>query len=92
MRFLADAGVSRRVVEWLKQQGYDAIHLRDEGLHKISDTEIFAKAIVEGRIIIAFDLDFGETIALTGGKQVSVIIFRLHNTRTLHVIEHLMRH
>ena len=31
MRFLADMGVSQRVVEWLRTQGHDAIHLRDEG-------------------------------------------------------------
>ena len=31
MRFLADMGVSMRVVDWLRAQGYDTIHLRDEG-------------------------------------------------------------
>jgi predicted nuclease of predicted toxin-antitoxin system len=32
MRFLADMGVSMRVVEALRSSGHDAIHLRDEGL------------------------------------------------------------
>jgi predicted nuclease of predicted toxin-antitoxin system len=31
MRFLADMGVSERVVEWLRTNGHDAVHLRDEG-------------------------------------------------------------
>ena len=35
MRFLADMGVSLRVIEWLRQQGHDAKHLREENLHKL---------------------------------------------------------
>jgi len=31
MRFLADMGVATRVVDWLRQNGHDAKHLRDEG-------------------------------------------------------------
>jgi hypothetical protein len=27
MRFLGDMGVSRRVIEWLRSDGHDAIHL-----------------------------------------------------------------
>jgi len=30
LRFLADMGVSWRVVEWLRSQSYDAKHLREE--------------------------------------------------------------
>ena len=64
MRFLADMGVSSGVVEWLRNHGHDAKHLREEGLHRMPNGEIFAKAIHENRIIITFDLDFGEIIAL----------------------------
>jgi predicted nuclease of predicted toxin-antitoxin system len=45
MRFLADMGVDIRVVNWLRQRGHDAKHLREEGLHRIPNGEIFAKAI-----------------------------------------------
>jgi predicted nuclease of predicted toxin-antitoxin system len=48
-----------------------------------------AKAHSEGRIIPTFDLDFGEIAALFGGRLVSVILFRLHNTRTRHLIQRL---
>ena len=50
---------------------------------------IFEKAIREDRIVITFDLDFGEIAALTEGRKTSVILFRLKNTRTHHVIERL---
>jgi predicted nuclease of predicted toxin-antitoxin system len=89
MRFLADMGVDIRVVNWLRQRGHDAKHLRDEGLHRIPNGEIFAKAISENRVILTFDLDFGEIVALSGRQKSSVILFRLHNTRTPHVIDHL---
>src|SRR4030067_1520296 len=89
MRFLADMGVSIRVVEWRRNNGHDAKHLREEGLHRMPNGEIFTKAIHENRIIITFDLDFGEIVALSKGEKTSVILFRLHNTRTSHLLDRL---
>lgn len=91
MRFLADMGVADRIVAWLRSEGHDAVHLREERLQRMPDGEIFEKAASERRIILTFDLDFGEIVALSGGRRVSVILFRLHNTRTPHVIDRLHR-
>lgn len=66
MRFLADMGVDIRIVHWLRQQGHEALHLREQGLHRLpngSIGSIFEKAEAEGRIILTFDLDFGEIVA-----------------------------
>ncbi len=89
MRFLADMGVSVHVVQWLRERGHDAVHLRDQGLHRMPNGEIFTKAVSENRIILTFDLDFGEIVALTKGRKANVILFRLRNTRTAHVMERL---
>jgi predicted nuclease of predicted toxin-antitoxin system len=89
VRFLADMGVDQRLVDWLRSQGHDAVHLREQGLHRASDTDVFAKAIAESRIILTFDLDFGEILALSGNAVVSVILFRLINTRTPFVQQRL---
>src|SRR5260370_1789819 len=89
MQFMEEMGVDWRIIEWLQQNGYDAIHLRDEGLQRLPDPDIFNKAHSERRIILTFDLDFGEIAAFSGGRIVSVVLFRLHNTRTPHVIERL---
>ena len=89
MRFLADMGVSMRVVEWLRSTGHDVVHLREQGLHRLPDSEIFAKAQRERRVVLTFDLDFGEIVAATGVKTASVILFRLKNTRSQHVIGRL---
>ena len=81
MHFLADMGVAQKVVEWLREKGHDVIHLREQGLQRLPNGEIFKKAILEKRVLLTFDLDFGEIIALSKNKITSAIIFRLHNTR-----------
>lgn len=40
MKFLADMGVSPQTVEALKNQGYDATHISEEGLFRMRDAEI----------------------------------------------------
>ena len=89
MKFLADMGIAMRIVEWLRAKNHDVIHLREEGLQCLSDAEIFKKAASENRIILTFDLDFGEIVALSGGRLVSIILFRLRNTRTPYVLKHI---
>ncbi len=91
MRFLADMGVAQRIVDWLRENGHDAVHLREEALGRLPDPAIFQKAYDESRVLLTFDLDFGEILAMSEGMVRSVIIFRLHNTRTPHVIDRLRK-
>ena len=85
-------GLARSTARWLRGQGHEAKHLRDEGLQRISDEEIFAKATHEQSIILTFDLDFSDIVAAAGQTLPSVIIFRLQDqtpenvNRRLHVI------
>ncbi|MDH3688385.1 MAG: DUF5615 family PIN-like protein [Gammaproteobacteria bacterium] len=90
MKFLADVGISLSTVEALRKAGHDARHLRDEGLQRLSDAEILDKARREGRIILTFDLDFGDLLALGLSDSPSVIIFRLHDETPASVIPKLM--
>ncbi len=89
MRYLADMGVSMRVVDWLREAGHDVVPLREEGLQRLPNGEIFRKAHAEERVVLTLDLDFGEILAHCAGQIVSVVLFRLHNTRTDHVIDRL---
>jgi len=82
-------GVSPRIVQWLRDQGHDALHLREQGLQRMPDEQVFAKAAAESRIILTFDLDFGEIVASTGNRHVSVVVFRVRDTRTDQVIVRL---
>jgi len=85
MRFLCDMGVS----EWLRSQGHESNHLGEEGLARLPNGQIFVKAINENRVILTFDLDFGEIAALAGDRIASVVVFRLQNARAEHVIKRL---
>lgn len=71
MRFLADMGVDIRIVQWLNEHGHEAIHLRDEGFHRLPNGEIFGKAAREERILLTFGLDFGEIVALTHNRRLT---------------------
>jgi len=89
MRFLVDACVDVGVSRWLNEQGHDSTHLRDEQLHRLPDDDIFTKADAEKRAIVTLDLDFNEILSFSGGRVVSTITFRVHNTRAAFLIKRL---
>jgi predicted nuclease of predicted toxin-antitoxin system len=79
MKFLADMGISPKTVSFLRDLGYDSIHLGDLGLDRSSDKDILPKARLEGPIVVTHDLDFGEIVAASRSLLPGVIIFRLRN-------------
>lgn len=85
MRFLGDMGVADSTMHWLKSKGHDVKHLRDEGLQRLPDDDIFAKAQRENRIILTFDLGFGDIAAAAGTTLPSIIIFRLLDQKPANV-------
>ena len=40
-------------------------------------------------VVVTFDLDFGEIVALSQGRKTGVILFRIRNTRVAFVIQRL---
>ena len=91
MRFLADMGVSITTVQALRAAAHDAMHLREEGLIRLPDPDIVAKAAQEQRVVLTFDLDFGDILAVTRTETPSVIIFRLRNQTPAAVNPRLFR-
>jgi predicted nuclease of predicted toxin-antitoxin system len=79
MRILADMGVSGSTVEALRNGDHDAVHLRDLGLQRLPDEQILQLAAEQGRLIVTFDLDFAELVAVGGTIFPSVVLFRLRN-------------
>ena len=77
MRFLADAGVSPKTVQFLHELGHQAVHVRTLGLERARDAELIDRARAESRVVLKFDLDFGDVLALGVLDKPSVIIFRL---------------
>jgi len=63
VKFLLDMGLARSSADFLRDQGYDTIHLREQGLQRLDDDDIVNKARAEGRVILTQDLDFGRIMA-----------------------------
>jgi predicted nuclease of predicted toxin-antitoxin system len=74
-------GLAMRTVVWLRRQGHDAVHLREQGLQRMPDPDILSKARTEGRTLLTMDLGFGDLLAISGARLPSVIIFRQKNRR-----------
>ena len=81
MRFLADAGISSKTVDFLKQLGHQATHVRTLGLQRAPDAEIIQRAHADESIVVTFDLDFGDLLALGVLDKPSAMIFRLADER-----------
>jgi predicted nuclease of predicted toxin-antitoxin system len=83
MRLLLDMNMSPKVAERLRAEGHDAVHLRDLGLGHLQDDDVFTHAKIDQRIVVTFDLDFGEIVGL--GAGTGVILLRLRSVRLAHV-------
>jgi predicted nuclease of predicted toxin-antitoxin system len=84
-------GVSITTVQALRAAAHGAVHLREEGLIRLPDSEIVAKAAQEQRIVLTFDLDFGDILAAARTDTPSVIIFRLGDQTPASVNPRLFR-
>lgn len=79
LKFLADMGISPLTVAWLRERGYDARHLHEEGLDRLPDEAVLEKARKEGRVLLA----------LAHAEGPSVVLFRLSDMRPESVARHL---
>lgn len=73
MRLLADENVPRASVERLRAAGHDVRWIGD-GSVGADDSAVLAAAVAEFRIVVTFDLDFGELIFAKGARDVPGVV------------------
>jgi predicted nuclease of predicted toxin-antitoxin system len=79
MRFLADENVEPIVVEWLRTLGHDVTEMST--LQPGSDDDVvLALARAEERVLITYDLDFGELVYRGGLLHTGILLLRLRGT------------
>jgi predicted nuclease of predicted toxin-antitoxin system len=78
MKFLVDESTGSAVTEYLRSTGHDVLSVA-EAIPQADDSDILARAVGEGRIIVTNDKDFGELIFRSGQAHHGVLLLRLHD-------------
>jgi predicted nuclease of predicted toxin-antitoxin system len=81
MRFLADVNIERGIVDHLRQNGYDVKWIPDFD-RQMSDEALLSMAVMEKRIVITNDKDFGELAFRQRQSLGGIILLRVKGQRT----------
>jgi predicted nuclease of predicted toxin-antitoxin system len=78
MKFLVDVGVGKKVENWLKENGFDVLSVRNID-SRAKDSQILRWAVDQQRMIISMDKDFGELVYNSRKHHAGVLILRLED-------------
>lgn len=79
LKFLIDEDMPRSTVTVLREQGFEALDVRDCGLRGKSDEDVFKFAQREGAIILTADLGFGNILHYPLGSHSGIVIVHFPN-------------
>ena len=77
LKFLTDEDVPRSTARVLRDAGFDAVDVRDVGLRGRSDSEVFAYAQQERRILITCDMGFSNILHFPPGENEGILVVRI---------------
>jgi|SRR3972149_700351 len=78
-KLLLDANLSPQTAKFLREFGFDVKSITEEKLGTLTDEEIVKMAVKEKRMIVTFDLDFGELYHSENFRKPGIIVLRIQN-------------
>lgn len=86
-----DENMGQIQVEFLRQLGYDADRVTDEGLSGAEDGIVWQQVCAEERFFITLDLDFSDVRRFLPGTHPGILLLRSRNRSRQAVLEILTR-
>jgi predicted nuclease of predicted toxin-antitoxin system len=74
-KLLLDENLSPAIALTLTGEGFDVIHVRDRGLLRATDVDIFARALQEDRILVTSDVDDFAKLARAAIVHAGLVFF-----------------
>jgi predicted nuclease of predicted toxin-antitoxin system len=87
--FLTDQNINLDVVEWMRNERFDVITTRDEGMSVASDRSILKRATTSERAVITHDADFGKLAIADASAIYGIVYLRPGHVRAEPVIDTL---
>ncbi len=88
MKFLIDESVEYSIVMYLRQEKHDVIAVCEES-SGIRDEDVLRRAVIDQRVLITNDKDFGMLIYFRRMKHHGVVLLRLSDADILLKIKRL---
>lgn len=91
MRFKLDENITVVAKDPLLALGHDVDTVADEQLAGRPDPDVLAAAVADERVLVTFDLGFGDPRAYPPGSHRGVILLRLRDQQPDNVVSVLQR-
>jgi predicted nuclease of predicted toxin-antitoxin system len=78
MNFVADESCAAPVIRALRETGHDVLAIA-EIAKGIPDERVLERALMERRVLITEDHDFGELVYARGRSSAGVVLLRFHS-------------
>ena len=86
MKFLVDHQLPPALAKFLREQGHDAIHVREWNMTTAEDAIIWQRAIADKRAVVSKDEDF-YYLAIAPASQGQLVWVRIGNCRVVALVE-----
>ena len=91
MKLLLDENLSVQQAVTLRERGYDARAVVEEGLAGAADEQVRSHAIGTGRILVTLDADFANILRFPPAGTPGVIRLKIHPPTEEAIRDHLLR-